>query len=305
MKMAFGAHLVAMILLCAGTPGCGRESPKDVTAKVSNPKDSVAGDSQQQINQITLPPNESRAADTIAMLRADANLGNPKAACRLAIELDTCRRSVIYKEFLEGVDGQQDHSAEMTDILSVDPIQSAKRSLARLERHCESVSDSDYANAFTYQKNAASRSPQLMRWLVASPSLNRNEFLSNLEEWSEYKALAEAYVQKAIRDADSDSYFTLVFAYQPKSELSRAIPIAVDDEGMFVALVELGTRNGVRLPRRILDVSNKLKVRPSVLASAQEKSRLLDMYGWGRKSIDAPTEKSSRVFPDKSLCVQI
>lgn len=305
MRLAVGARLVAGILLFAGIAGCGRESPKDAIARVSNPKYSAAGDSQQQIGQITLPPNESRAADTIAMLRTDANLGNPKAACRLAIELDTCRRSVIYKEFLEGVDGQQEHSVEMTDILSVDPIQSARRSLARLERHCESISDSDYANAFTYQKNAAARSPELMRWLVASPALNRNEFLSSLEEWSEYKALAENYVQKAIRDADSDNYFTLLFIYQPKSELSRAIPFAVDDEGMFVALVELGTRNRVRLPPRIIEVSNKLKVRPSVLASAQEKLRLLDMYGWGKKGIEAPTEKSSHAVPDKSLCVQI
>lgn len=305
MKLKISILIATGILLCVAIASCGKESQKNSVPQASNPKTPATNSSRQRFNQIILPPNEIPAAETVNMLRKDADLGSPKASCRLAVELETCRRSAVYKEFLERVNGQDGHSTEITDSLSLDPIQSARRQLARLEKHCESVSELDYSNAFRYQKNAAMRSPELMRWLVASPALNRSEFLSSLEEWSEYKALAEDYIQESIRDADSDSYFTVLFAYQPKSEISRVIPLSIDDDGMFVALVELGIRNRVRLPSKILEASNNLKARPSVFASAQEKSRLLDIYGWDRKEINAPFTKSFNELPGKSLCVQM
>ncbi len=231
-----------------------------------------------------MPPADMPAVEVILRLESAANSGSVPASCRIAVELQDCAGR---KNQLAAADAVQ-KSIQSTGASSSRLEDMAGSLLAasdRLEAKCFGIDDQQLATAFGYQMNAALASPDLARWLVANPALDRSIFMDHIEQWRSYKEFADQYLTLAVEQPSSENLPLLLSAYKPRNHPNIEI-LHREDPAMFLALVDIAQSGGAPIPSDLLMSAHAIRSSPSVVKAASQRRRALEDAGWGGVALD-------------------
>lgn len=236
------------------------------------------------VARIAMPSAAIPTAEVIARLDSAARSGSVPASCRIAIELQDCANR---KNQLAAADAVE-KSIQSTGASSKQLENITGGLLAasdRLEAKCFGITDQQLATAFMYQMTAARGDPDLARWLVANPVLDRSLFMDQLEEWQRYKEFANHFLTAAVRQPSVENLPLLLSAYKPRSHPNIEI-LHREDSAMFLALVDIAQAGGASLPNDILKSASAIRSNPGVVEAASRQRSALEEAGWGRAALE-------------------
>lgn len=234
--------------------------------------------------RITMPSADMPAAEVIARLDSAARSGSVSASCRIAIELQDCANR---KNQLAAADAVE-KSIQSTGASSRQLENITGGLLAasdRLEAKCLGITDQQLSAAFMYQMTAARGDPDLARWLVANPVLDRSVFMDQLEEWQRYKEFADHFLTAAVGQPSAENLPLLLSAYKPRSHPNIEI-LHREDSAMFLALVDIAQAGGASLPNDILESAYGIRNNPGVVEAASRQRIALEEAGWGSAALE-------------------
>lgn len=145
-----------------------------------------------------LPPPGTKVIDVVAQLKADADRGEPRAACRLGAELTRCwqiqQRLAARNLALSRSDSKLQDPASAVD-----------------EELCEGVTASQTDNAWRYLLTAAlaGSAAAMSQFLVAPPLSTLG---GSAQGWSAYQQYYEDFLDRSIRRGDVRALYTGYFA---------------------------------------------------------------------------------------------
>lgn len=147
---------------------------------------------------------------------------------------------------------------------------------------CAGVSEDMLGEAFYYQSMAADRGGEAMRQqLVLRPALDRRNFLSDLEGWTDYRQRAAQYVDELLRRRNVNDMVLLLSIYAPDDVQMPRPPYMRKDDATFLALIEVAKRNSLALPAYIATAADNLISEPSAAATPGVAARVAEIgSGW-------------------------
>ena len=91
--------------------------------------------------------------------------------------------------------------------------------------------------------------------LVLEPSLDKGNFLGDLERWAEYKRVALPWLEQAARKGDAPALIALARIHGDHRALNRANPpFRIRDDAKFVLYSDLIARYGIVFPAAHADL---------------------------------------------------
>ena len=215
---------------------------------------------------LLLPDASTPTREVLAQLEPLARSGDPRAACRIALDLQDCASR---KTQVAAASAMQE-TMRSSGVESKRFIDVAGQLLAandRLEKKCEGVTERQIESAFDYQLIAARNNPRIASWLVSRPALDRADFVNQLDSWTQYKSFSDQYLDAALKNVDLASLPLLINLYHPDPP-AGPMPISRDDPGMFLALVETAQSIGMQLGADIQSRAASARKNPSAVESA-------------------------------------
>jgi hypothetical protein len=187
-----------------------------------------------------LPDADVPVVALIDELDERARRGDPRAACRLGMELMRCRKArqqANIRELLQSAVQQRDH--DIADF-EVDLLAKMEDRHAASERRCEGVGPEQWNRAVEFQRIAAERGDARMRlWYVAEPALDPSFFLDDLEEWARYRAVARRYLDEALQAGLSEAPEVLARVHLPADAVSVPGVLREPDAHLHFVYAEL------------------------------------------------------------------
>lgn len=202
---------------------------------------------------ITLPARGTPLAGVLGQLDQVAKDGSSKAACRIAQDIARCRDMAT--------------SLDVADMLSgVPTLPGRKESISEQllkqsegDGFCANVPADVMQHGYEYQKAAAGSGDESMqRWLLAWPALDQQNFLSQLDDWKDYRQRADAYVKQALQRRNGDDLALLVAIYAPSNVTTMRPPYRVDDRQTFLALMNIANQHELPVPTEIKMAADRL-----------------------------------------------
>ena len=257
--------LIAIVLLLPAAFWAGRETAPPASEPPSEPAPTAVADpsanagsssarqdepdasgmAEQTAAPSPLPPADTPLAQIKDELAERARAGDTRAACRLGADLMRCRArqgtEATSKLLRSVLQTQDDKVADST----VDALASMADMVDATDALCTGISDEDMREAIIYQRMAAERGDARMRlWYTADPALDRHDFLSELDEWERYRAVALDYLQQALAAGDPYAPTILEKVYMPRTPTVRLdrIPLRLPDEQRWLVYRELTKR---------------------------------------------------------------
>lgn len=208
-----------------------------------------------------LPPLDAKIADIYDTLKARAERGDGKAACRLAIELQQC----VWREaIIQDLDRATRRMENRPPSGNTDPRQAewesrmldmAQRQVdyaAALDARCKGLSDAQVAGHVDWWRTAAlsGHVPSLVHY-AKGDAFRLNATLDNLERLGTYKNDAERLMRAAAAAGSPEALQQLLIAYAPERSprgtlLQQAI---APDPAEAQAILRLMQERGIALPR--------------------------------------------------------
>lgn len=145
-----------------------------------------------------LPPPNTKVRDVVAQLKADADRGEPHAACRLGAELTRCwqvqQRLAMRNSALSRSDSKLQDSASAAD-----------------QDLCDGVTGSETGDAWRYLLTAAlaGSGPAMSQFLVSPPLAAQD---GSADGWSAYRQHYQDFLDRSIQRGDVRALYAGFFA---------------------------------------------------------------------------------------------
>lgn len=220
-----------------------------------------------------LPPLDAAVADVFDDLESRARTGDADAACRLAAELQRCSAARFTQNMAN--DAERDLARRnLAPEGAIDYIARAQAFSESAGAGCDGLSDQQLASAFDWQRQAAMMNPSLRLGFVLRPSLDRRDFLADLDRWAEYRRLALPWLEAAAREGDPAAVIALARIYgDHRAHVLLAPQFRIRDDERFVQYAELMDRYGVGLDV-VRNAAGQARARlaPEALARAEQRA---------------------------------
>ena len=203
---------------------------------------------------ILLPPSNTPLSQVVAALEVSALSGSAKAACRITQDIRRCSNANASLDLAE--------SLARVPLLPGSKNTVAEQLLEQSQQDaefCANVSPEVLSKAYEYQRMAASSGNKAYeRWLVTTPAIDQQDFLSNLEAWSDYRRRADKYFSEALGKRDSEDFVLLLAVYAPRNVTSFRPPYRIADDQTFLALMQIAQRNRLPVPAEIAAAADSM-----------------------------------------------
>lgn len=227
-------------------------------------------------SQPTLPPLDMPLRESFAELERRARAGDAVASCRLSADLARCERLPRERAYTgdaistaaRKTPGSSDEASAVAQATTL------KKYLSEDEALCEGFSQSTPHAAWSYLKQAAERgNVHAMVQLAASPPLDSEHFLRDVDQWAEYNEIAGNFL---LRAADAGEPFALhqlwwVYAGHPAVGGSQILPRdPYRARVLAYAIQQIGNDRAQR------NVAHYLSKNPDSLTIAQDAQAKID-----------------------------
>ncbi|HET9653066.1 MAG TPA: hypothetical protein VFP36_12775 [Usitatibacter sp.] len=163
-----------------------------------------------------LPPPGTPVKAMFESLKALADQGDARAACRLAFELDRCRKIDILRSL-----AFPSREAAKNSLVRMSEDEIARRAaewqkrFAQAESACKDVSDEEALTAWDYGLAAALAGNREARWLVAffPVGLDYDHPENTLEGWAEWRRYIPRILQEGVDAGDARMFSLASRAY--------------------------------------------------------------------------------------------
>lgn len=177
-------------------------------------------------------------------LKHQAMRGDTAASCRLATELQRCSNAKRALEVASIMTQSPNSPGNMAE-----QMLKTNEALASL---CDGVTPEMLSEAYRFQKMTAQRGGAYVKWLIARPEIDQQDFLSNLDAWADYRQRADAFVRSALVEQSGNDLELLLSIYSPIGATVYRPPYRVEDRVTFLALFEVAQQRGVNLSASML-----------------------------------------------------
>ena len=256
------AAAVLVLIVVVGRPGnrFGAQSrapepvPRVMSAAATGARPGLPRSAATAVSRIRA--SGGPAARIIAASANDASSGSAQAACKIGQQLMRC---ASIEPTLALADALAVVPASSTTVDGKSLSESLLDQAALGADHCAGIEAATTDHAFAFQRAAASNGGlKHLRWLVTSPALKQDRFVSDLDAWSEYRNEAKRYVQQALRERTVDDLPVLIAIFAPDVYRGPRPPYRVDDPATFAALVSVATRSGIEVPGDLRRLASEL-----------------------------------------------
>lgn len=202
------------------------------------------------------PAEDAPVLDVMQQLAPLAEAGSAQAACRLAVELERCRRVNSNLEMAQLLTSPGPQRTARNAEIAGDLLARAEASVDR----CRGATPRDFLRIYRYQAIAFdSGRLDMRRRLVRSPGLDRIDFLSDLDGWQDYSRRAQLYAAQALRARELVDLPMLIEMHVPAGH--RAIPGTprVRDDATFLALLDVARAHGVEVRPDHVEAERELR----------------------------------------------
>jgi hypothetical protein len=239
-------------------------------------------------------------ASVIDDLLDRAHQGDTKAACRLGAELQRCMMARATGAMAADIERDASRRSDVPD--------AAVNTIARLqteaERHgagCAGVSVGQLKSAFQWQKQAALADPKLRVAFALSPALDPRDFVNQLDEWQDYRALALPWLEAAAAEGDVAAVIALARVFGDLRRTSpRVPPFRVEDDEGFVVYADLMRRYGSRVDV-VASEADAARQRLSADARRRASERVDSLYKPDAALDDVDAKEAMRVSLQSSI----
>lgn len=198
-----------------------------------------------------LPPPDTAVTDYYDELLARAQSGDPRAACRLATELQRCQRAAE-REGLMPNDATRMIAGARNDRMRegmIDMVARMEEERDRAQQVCTDLSAAQLDQAFALQLQAAQADPRLRVWAALQPALDQRYFVNDLEQWQQYRQVALPWLEHAAAEGDLTAVVALARVHgDGRRNGPRTPPLRQIDEPRSLIYSTLMERYGIELP---------------------------------------------------------
>lgn len=253
-----------------------------------------------------LPSAGTPVAEAFDELYARAKRGDTAAACWLGQELQRCawaRQSANYANNMETMAAQRSQTPEH----AVNMINAMETRAKQLGEGCDELLPAQLDKAFELRLRAASVKPSLRVAMTLDPSLDRRDFLNDLERWAEYKRVAVPWLEQAARQGDAPALIALARVYgDHRKYVQMNPPFRIRDDAKFVLYSDLMARYGIAFSAAQPDL-DAARARLSIEAQAKVAQQVDAMVIPGIEPLDesgvgAALGRSINQAPDLAAC---
>jgi hypothetical protein len=217
---------------------------------------------------LPLPPTDAAVAGVFDELKARAEQGDVRAACRLAADLQRCGMARGQSTMAQNVEGELARGDDSPD--------ATVNNLARLQdraeqegRGCDGLTAEQLDHAFDLQLQAAQRDPALRVWFALNPALDAWNFVNDLERWATYRQYAMPWLEEAAARGEPEALIALARVHGDLRRIGPPFPrFRIADEEKFLVYAELMSRQGIRFGPVTRDVE---RIRAQLDAAALQR----------------------------------
>lgn len=252
-----------------------------------SPQVARASSSVVHFTRISLPPTDMPVLQTLTELEPAAKAGNPHAACRLASDLQKCASAATQRRAATAIQSGLTGRTKKNEDQDISMVAQILNNVENLENQCAGVRPDQLSKAFGYLLTAAeSGNEDAQRIAAINPPLDRNNFVSHLDDWVKYEKFAETYFDKALKNPHLDNLLPLIAVYQPIDVPGPAAPYRRHDPAMFLALVDIAKVSGANLPAYVTGAAAQLRSADRGLheLDARNTRNRLNNAGWDQLS---------------------
>ncbi len=228
-------------------------------------------------------------------LSVRAKSGDSAAACRLSADLMKCASRKLNLAAAQNITNAMSSGGASADARTVDHMAAVLNQADNDLQMCDGVTGNMLASAYDLQSLAAQGDPgKYERWLAANPGLDRQNFLSQIDLWRDYRIVAKRYYSKLMRARDLSDIPLLLAVYAPDSVMGVRPPYREDDLNTFLALHKVAEDHGIKISSDI-DLAAKL-----LLKNYNQRTLPADVLtGWsGIAPKDGQKELIEAMYPD-------
>lgn len=312
-KKKIVAIIVALLLLAAGA-----RIFSDEASEKSNGLNKYGGDIEVDRNAIptdqdvevhskadvavaskaisqTLPPSNTPVAGIFQELSVRAMRGDANAACRLSADLTICAVRQLNVAAADFVTNAMVSGGAIDGDRSLDQMSSIFAAAERQAEMCADVSPSMLGHAYELQKRAAQVAPQrYSRWMASNPSLDRQNFLRQIDSWKDYRIFADAYFRRLLAERNLEDLPLLLKVYAPDSVLGVRPPFQIDDVSVFLALYQVAVSHKMQVPSDLDRAAKRL-----LLSKEFDIDEAAVRYGWkGTAPIEIQAAVNRQMYPN-------
>lgn len=228
---------------------------------------------------LALPPADVPLDSVFDELAERARRGEARAACRLAVELQRCRRAGYIgrgSRYLENRATREDDDDRRETMINELARIEAERE--RSEAVCSGLSSQQLDQAFAFQQQAAHALPELRTWAATQPALDAMNFVNDLEAWQQYRSVALPWLEQAAHNGDLAALIALARIHGQRDRRGFMFPpIRQPDDERYLLYASLLERRGISTPplqrglqrvRRELDATTLARLQDEVEARA-------------------------------------
>lgn len=160
-----------------------------------------------------LPPPSARVAEYFDELSQRADAGDMSAACRLAYELDTCRRIPELQRYAAEIGSAAIARPKGATKAYDDLFVKTTLDIEVASRRCEGVQRAWMQNAWKYLfALARSGNDEAAVRFALAPPLDRADMIDNLDAWQVYRESAVPLLERAATNGDPHAMHALQLA---------------------------------------------------------------------------------------------
>jgi len=237
------------------------------------------------------PAAKAPLVDVFEPLLQRASAGDTTAACRLSLDLSRCAN---LKNSLAAVEHMTAAMADKHSTTSgpvIDVAASVLNQADDLASMCANVTEAMLDQAYAMQVMAATAGDRRYRqWLASNPALDRQDFLRQLPQWTDYRSRAKAYFDDALRRRNLADLPFLLQVYAPASVIGMRPAYQVHDAATFLGLYAAAARYGIVMPPDIEQAAKTLQ-------AAGQRGRSFDAGWQGTAPGSLMDAVTSRMYP--------
>lgn len=256
------------------------QMPQATPGTASAPRIVVGGAPASPATAAPLPPPGTSLVQIYVELKRRAAEGSAPAACRVAFELERCKRLPALRKAPDFWKRSIDDRKDMRDHRELEwHVANAQSALAVAESACRDFPEAELANTWDYVLAAAIAGNRHATWRVSSfpPGLDADNPENTLEGWAQWRAHVAAIVEQGIRAGDARVFSMASRHYQlPFMGYRIFPPDRVRALALQMALLG-GVSDGYRrvVERDIAYLVEKLQITPTEKEEAARIARSL------------------------------
>lgn len=283
-----------------GATSGGMPGQSSLPSRMAN-AGSVLSEAQVSVNaaergaRAPLPSAHVPVVQIYQEMSVRAKSGDSAAACRLSTDLMKCASRKLNLAAAQNITNAMSSGGASADARTVDHMAAVLNQADNDLQMCDGVTGDMLASAYDLQSLAAQGNPEKYeRWLAANPGLDRQNFLSQIDLWRDYRLVAKRYYSKLMITRDLSDIPLLLAVYAPDSVMGVRPPYREDDLDTFLALHNVAEDHGIKISSDI-DLAAK-----QLLKNYKQRNLPADVLtGWsGIASKDGQKELIEAMYPD-------